>query len=107
MTGLQKAPHVALLGKLIGAARNYPCQNCGKVGFTVAAHCNAITMGRGAYFKTRDFLIAYLCGNPGGCHDLVDGRAGALSLETKRSMWYEAYAKTVAIWFEDKLVGVM
>lgn len=94
------------LQKLKDAARNYPCQHCGKIGYTVAAHSNALAHGRGASFKTPDYMVAYLCGDPGGCHDLVDGRAGGLTLEEKRSMWNAAYAKTVALWFIERLVAV-
>ena len=88
---LQKFETPARLQKLLDAARDYPCQWCGKVGYTVPAHCNELALGRGAYHKTADFLVAYLCGDPGGCHDLVDGRAGGLELEVKRAMWNRAY----------------
>lgn len=101
-----KPEPVARTQKLINAARNYPCAHCHKQGFTVAAHCNELAMGRGAYFKTKDFLVAYLCGDPGGCHDTVDGRAHGLSLEAKRSMWNRAYVVTVSWWFRDKLIEI-
>lgn len=103
---LLKHDRIPGVTKLIARAKDYPCQCCGKVGFTVAAHSNALEHGRGASFKTPDFAIAYLCGDAGGCHDLVDGRSGGLSLEVKREMWLGAHAKTVAIWFVDRLIVV-
>ena len=103
---LLKALPVPKLQKLKDAARNYPCQCCGKIGYTVPAHSNAQEHGRGAYFKTPDYMIAYLCGDPGGCHDKVDGRVPGLTLEQKRAMWNAAYAKTVLLWFAEHLVVV-
>jgi hypothetical protein len=103
---LLKVLPIAKLKKLRDAAREYPCAHCRKEGFTVAAHNNELALGRGAYHKTPDFLVAYLCGDPGGCHDLVDGRAGGLTLEQKRAMWCRAYVQTVAWWFRDARVVV-
>lgn len=103
---LLKTAEPAKLQKLINAARRYPCQHCGRSGFTVAAHSNSMNHGKGVGLKCPDYAIAYLCGDPGGCHDLVDGRAGGLSFEVKRALWYEAHAKTVALWFRDGLVIV-
>lgn len=97
---------VAKTQKLIAAARDYPCAHCHKVGFTVACHNNELALGRGAYFKTPDQLVAYLCGDPGGCHDAVDGRAHGLTLDQKRTMWCRAYVVTVSWWFRDRLIEI-
>lgn len=112
---LLKPPRVAGLARLRAAARQYPCVLCGKEGATVAAHCNDLNLfprsfgwlvGKGIGTKADDFLIAYLCGDPGGCHDLVDGRAGKLSKAEKRALWDEAYKRTVALWFVEGLIEV-
>ena len=105
-TSLLKSEPVARTAKILAAARNYPCAHCWKHGFSVPAHNNELALGRGSYHKTPDFLVAFLCGDPGGCHDLVDGRAGGLSLEQKRSMWNRAYVVTMSWLFRDGLVVV-
>lgn len=97
---IPKQPVVAKTAKLIAAAQKYPCVLCGREGFTVAAHCNdAVFKGIGR--KAADWLVAYVCGQPGGCHDMIDGRAGGLSLDAKRAMWDRAYKFTVNIWMRD------
>jgi len=106
MLGLLKPVPPAKLQKLILAARRYPCQNCGKLGFTVPCHSNAIDHGKGVGLKVPDHLIAYMCGDPGGCHDQVDGRSAGMPYEAKRAMWNAAHVKTVALWFRDGLVVV-
>ena len=105
------------LKKLREAAREYNCVLCGKQKiFTVAAHCNDLNLfprefgwlvGKGAGNRAPDLLIAYVCGDPGGCHDKIDGRAGGLSKEEKRAMWNEAYKRTVVLWFLEGLVRVL
>lgn len=102
---LLKRPPVARVQKLVRAAKCYPCVLCRKVGFTCAAHCND-ARDKGIGKKAPDHMIAYVCGDPGGCHDQIDGRAGGLSFEEKRAMWNEAHRLTVAIWFRDELVRV-
>lgn len=104
--GLLKPQPIQRLSKLLAAARLYPCVLCRKhEQYTVAAHCNDVTM-KGIGKKAPDFAVAYVCGDPGGCHDKVDGRAGGLTKEEKRAMWNEAYRRTVEIWFRDGLVSV-
>jgi len=94
----------ASLHKLTSAAQDYPCAWCHRQdGTIVPAHCNELALGRGANFKTKDYLVAYLCHE---CHDVVDGRRGGLTLEEKRGMWNRAYVQTVAWWFRDGLVKV-
>lgn len=106
MRTLLKPLPVAKTSKLLQAARDYPCAHCHKQGYTVAAHCNELALGRGFSHKTPDFMVAYLCGDPGGCHDAVDGRAHGLPLAEKRAMWNRAYAVTVSWWFRDGLVVI-
>jgi hypothetical protein len=104
---LLKPDPVAKLDKLRIAAQHFDCVLCGKdKRFTVAAHSNALAHGRGSHFKAPGYLIAYVCGDPGGCHDQIDGRAGGLSLEEKRAMWNRAYVLTVALWFTEGLVRI-
>lgn len=106
MRTLLKPLPVAKTSKLLHAARDYPCAHCNKMGYTVPAHCNELALGRGFSHKTPDFMVAYLCGDPGGCHDAVDGRAHGLSLQEKRAMWNRAYVVTVSWWWRDGLVVV-
>lgn len=106
LLGLLKPNRVPRLQKLIRAARLYPCTLCGKdQRYTCAAHCNDATV-KGIGKKAPDSAIAYLCMDPGGCHDQVDGRSGGLDKATKRAMWNEAHRRTVALWFRDGLVVV-
>jgi hypothetical protein len=46
-------------------------------------------------------MVAYLCVL---CHDMADGRRGGLDKDAKRDMWMRAWAKTVAIWFNEGIV---
>lgn len=99
-----KTPKVERIDSLRTAARRYPCVLCGKnKEFTVAAHCNAVQF-KGMGKKAPAWMVAYVCGDPGGCHDIIDGRAGKLSKEKKRGLWLEAYWLTVQLWFRDGLV---
>ena len=102
---IPKMPKVARTDKLKAAARKYPCVLCHREGYTVAAHCNdAVFKGIGK--KAPDWMIAYVCGDPGGCHDKIDGRAGGLTLEAKRALWDRAFKLTVNLWFRDGWVRV-
>lgn len=92
--------------KLLRAAHECACVLCGKQGYTVAAHSNALRHGHGYGHKAPDYRVAYVCGDPGGCHDKIDGRAGGLTKEEKRELWALAYEKTVALWFERGIVKV-
>lgn len=58
----------------------------------VWCHSNALEHGRGFAHKAHDLIGAYLCCR---CHDLVDGRAGALNKLQKRFMFIEAWAKSM------------
>lgn len=99
---IPKEPVIPKVDKLRVAAGNYACVLCGSEGYTVPAHCNDVTV-KGIGRKAPGYAIAYLCWH---CHDKVDGRAGGLTKEEKRSMWNEAYRRTVAIWFRDNLINV-
>lgn len=104
---LLKEQAIAKVDKLRQAAQNYDCVLCGKdKRFTVGAHSNSLNHGRGEAYKTKGCMIAYVCGDPGGCHDKIDGRSGGLMLEEKRALWAEAFARTARIWFRDGLVEV-
>lgn len=96
----------AKLDKLRSAEQHYDCVLCKKHRtYTVAAHCNDVEW-KGIGKKAPGFLLAYVCGDPGGCHDLIDGRSGGLSKDEKRHLWDLAFKRTVALWFRDKLVVV-
>lgn len=59
--------------RLLEAARDGVCQNCGVDDETVvAAHGNEDEMGKGKALKAHDIYHAHLCGK---CHDYVDSRA--------------------------------
>lgn len=99
-----KLPTPARLQKLKDAARDYPCAHCNRQdGTTVGAHNNELAFGRGASFKTKDFLLAYLCHE---CHDHHEGRRGNLTREERRALWHRAHTVTVMWWFRDGLVVV-
>ncbi len=87
--------------KLLRAAKDRACVLCASEGTTVAAHSNALEHGRGYGHKSPDFYVCYVCQT---CHDTIDGRRGGLSRDEKREMWNRAFARTVAIWFEEGIV---
>jgi len=88
--------------KLLDSARDRPCVLCGiGDGTTVAAHSNALEHGRGIGLKTPDFMVAYVCQR---CHDQIDGRSGQLTKVEKRTMWMDAWVRTVPIWFNEGIV---
>lgn len=89
--------------KLLDAAKGAPCMICGSVYTTVAAHANSVALGKGTGIKVPDYYVAYLCQT---CHDLYDGRRGALTKDEKEEMWVTAYLRTVKYWFEQGIVEV-
>jgi hypothetical protein len=99
---IPKEPVIPKVEKLRLAAQHYDCVLCGKdKRFTVGAHCDELEFGKGAGKKTIGALLAYVCGDPGGCHDKIDGRAGGLSKEEKRELWRTAFMRTFWIWIRD------
>jgi hypothetical protein len=104
VSSLLKDEPVAKAGKLLAAARNYPCAHCSRDdGTVVAAHSNELAMGRGIGFKTKHFQVAYLCME---CHDAHEGRRHGLTREQRQQLWHRAHCVTVAWWFRDGLVIV-
>lgn len=89
--------------KLRQAANGRPCVLCGAHGTTVGAHSTRVEHGHGTGIKAPDYFLAYVCQSH---HDCIDGRRGQLTKQERHSMWLEAFAKTVAIWFEEGLVKV-
>ncbi|MEW5709809.1 MAG: nuclease domain-containing protein [Pseudomonadota bacterium] len=61
------------------------------------AHSNELAVGRGASHKSHDILGAIVCMD---CHDLIDGRWGALTEEERRAMYRKAHMRTLAWWVE-------
>jgi hypothetical protein len=51
-------------------------------GLSVPMHSNALSTGRGAYFKAPDWAVAAGCND---AHDYIDGRKGGWTLEEKRA----------------------
>jgi hypothetical protein len=90
--------------KLRESARHAPhcfgCERPNTGGNLVLAHDNRLESGRGAYFKTPDYLGAILCADADGCHDKVDGRSGGLTKDEKHELHAAAHRKTLTWWFE-------
>lgn len=102
---LLKPLPIPKLDKLRVAAQHYHCVLCGKdKRFTVAAHCDDVQF-KGIGKKSPGCLIAFVCGDPGGCHDAIDGKTG-LPFEEKRALWDLAFKRTVLLWFVERLVTV-
>ena len=88
--------------KLLVGAKGAPCQSCGSEDYTtVAAHSNQSRDGRGYAHKSADYRVAYLCMH---CHDLVDGRAGALTRAEKVDLFEAAHRRTIGYIFESGIV---
>ena len=78
---------------LLRAAREIPCQNCGRDDGTVcAAHTNW-QGGKGKAIKADDNLIASLCYR---CHSDIDQGAN-LDKSQRQRIWKMAHNKTVAL----------
>lgn len=94
--------------KLRKSAKNAPyCFSCFRVNYggnLVLAHDNSLDSGRGASFKSPDYLGAIVCADPGGCHDQIDGRSGGLAKEEKREMHQRAHKLTLKWWFETGII---
>ncbi len=85
----------------------YTCMSCGLPNpngdLLCLAHSNELAHGRGAFFKSADIMGAIVCQT---CHDLVDGRRGALSKSEKREMHRIAHDRTLRFWWENGYVYV-
>ena len=81
--------------KLLQSVREMACQACGKYGASVPAHANWQQYGKGIGLKAHDIFVAALCPL---CHDLVDGRHGALSNAERHDLWHAAWIKTLTWW---------
>lgn len=80
--------------RLLALANEAPwCMSCGEanMGQVVGAHWRAQKYGAGMGVKPHD-LVAYLCM---GCHDQVDGRAGALANFDREAKWMDAFYRTM------------
>lgn len=78
---------------LLKAAREIPCQACGRDdGTVVAAHSNW-QGGKGRGIKADDNLIASLCFK---CHAEID-QGAKLSKSDRQTIWKQAHNKTVAL----------
>jgi predicted Fe-S protein YdhL (DUF1289 family) len=79
--------------KLLQAARQIACQNCGRDDGTVcAAHTNW-QGGKGRGIKADDNLIASLCYR---CHSQID-QGATLSKTERQNIWRAAHNRTVAL----------
>ena len=96
MTALRQREPRLKSKRITDDARGQICMRCGaEDGTTVNAHCNDMEF-RGMGMKSDCSLTAWLCQS---CHDLVDGRAGHLTLDEKRQMWDRAFKRTVRMRF--------
>ena len=82
------------------------CFNCGLQNpngdLLCLAHSNELRHGRGIGHKTPDIFGAILC-KP--CHDIIDGRRGALTKEEKHEMHRLAHEDTLLWWWEAGYLG--
>lgn len=84
--------------KLLLAAKDAPCMNCGiQDGTVVAAHRNE---GKGMGIKCPDHQIAYLCFE---CHHDLDNEKH-MNRDERRAFWNSAYVKTVDYWFKQEIL---
>lgn len=70
-------------------AHELPCELCGSTGTCVPAHYPRHTGAGGSKTKWDREKWIPLCGMPGRCHDLVDGRNGVGSQAGHRA-WLQA-----------------
>lgn len=78
---------------ILASAMGERCTVCGADDGTVVwAHCNEQQAGKGMGHKSHDLIGAYMCQRH---HDLYDGRAGGLDRDAKKSLFAEAYVKTM------------
>jgi len=90
--------------KLTDAARLLPCQHCGTSdGTVVAAHSNQLRDGKGRGLKAHDYRIASLCYR---CHMELD-QGAKMSKQERVDMWEEAHRKTIGLFFEQEIIGLL
>jgi hypothetical protein len=90
--------------KLTDAARLLPCQHCGTSdGTVVAAHSNQLRDGKGRGLKAHDYRIASLCYK---CHADLD-QGAKMSKQERIDMWEEAHRKTIGLFFEREIIGLL
>lgn len=80
--------------KLRRLVAQLPCQHCGAVGQTQAAHRN---QGKGMGLKTSDSLVAALCAT---CHSELDQGLRMTKAE-RRDFWDQAYINTMQTLIES------
>jgi hypothetical protein len=90
--------------KLTDAARLLPCQHCGiSDGTVVAAHSNQLRDGKGRGLKAHDYRIASLCYK---CHMELD-QGAKMSKQERVDMWEDAHRKTIGLFFEQEIIGLL
>jgi hypothetical protein len=101
---------MSALGQAVGqfvqlkAARELPCQGCGKEnGTVVAAHSNQLRDGKGRGMKAHDFRIAALCFD---CHRELD-QGSTMNKQEKICFFEEAHRKTIGLFFMRGIIGVL
>jgi hypothetical protein len=104
LTLRQREPRIEL-PKLRKSAKDAPCCMVCHVpntdGNLVLAHSNWQEHGKGVGVKCHDIFGAIVCARPGGCHDVIDGRASNLSAEERRLMWERAHRATLVWWVQE------
>jgi hypothetical protein len=77
--------------KLLKAVADLPCQNCGRYGYTQAAHSNQSEHGKCMAKKASDVYTAALCYT---CHSALD-QGSHMTREQRVELWGNAWRKTV------------
>jgi hypothetical protein len=89
--------------RLLEAARELSCQNCGRMdGTVVAAHSNQLRDGKGRGIKAHDFRIASLCFT---CHSELD-QGKNMTKEERIEMWENAHRNTIGMLFLTGVIDV-
>lgn len=89
--------------KLASQSKQCKCCFAATPDGCIPAHCNDLEF-RGASLKAPDSLVAFVCNS---CHDLIDGRKGGLSKETKRDLWVRAFLRTMEWLWETMKIKVV
>ena len=90
--------------KILRAAKDSPCQLCGADdGTIVAAHSNQQKDGRGAFYKSHDYRVAYLCYK---CHHEID-HGSKMTREERRQAWDEGHRATIGWLFANGRITVI
>ena len=77
--------------QLLKAVASLECMNCGREGYTQAAHSNQSVHGKAKALKSSDVFTAALCET---CHAAID-QGSHLTREQRVDIWGNAWRRTV------------